>query len=170
MPRLRGRREERAHLSYGRGEDSVPGDGGGAAATFERPPAFKTPRLFDRMQTGSETARFDPNLVGSAREGSDGDEGLGSLEEEGELPARYDGRRPLRPLHVHVSATGARRLSFSPGTDSRLGHLRPFHTSPLTRPNPLRLGPRSRWIRHVQADARRDLHRLAHPEPHVCLP
>jgi hypothetical protein len=44
MPRLGGRREKRAHLSYGRREGSVPGDGVGAAAMFERPPAFRTPR------------------------------------------------------------------------------------------------------------------------------
>ena len=95
------------------------------------------PRVFsNRMQIGSEAARFDPGLVGSAREGSDGDEGLGSIEEEGELPACYDGRRPLRPLHVHVSATGARRLSLGPRADPRLGHLRQVHAPPLTDPYP----------------------------------
>jgi hypothetical protein len=66
---------------------------------------------------------------------------MGSLEEGGELPSRTHGRGPLRPLQVHVSATGARRLSFSPGTDSRLGHLRPFHTSPLTHPRRLGAAP-----------------------------
>jgi hypothetical protein len=68
------------------------------------------------------------------REGSDGDEGLEFLEAEGELPARAPGRGSLRPLQVHVPATGARRLSLGSGADPRLGHLRPVHTAPLTRP------------------------------------
>jgi len=91
-------------------------------------------------RSASEAARFDPRVVGSAREGSDGDEGLGSLEEEGELPARSPGRGPLRSLQVHVSTTGARRLSLGPRADPRLGHLRQVHAPPLTGPN--RLGSR----------------------------
>ena len=83
-------------------------------------------------RSASEAARFDPRVVGSAREGSDGDEGLGSLEEEGELPARSPGRGPLRSLQVHVSTTGARRLSLGPRVDPRLGHLRQVHAPPLT--------------------------------------
>jgi hypothetical protein len=91
-------------------------------------------------RSASEAARFDPRVVGSAREGSDGDEGLGSLEEEGELPARSPGRGPLRSLQVHVSTTGARRLSLGPRADPRLRHLRQVHAAPLTGPN--RLGSR----------------------------
>ena len=70
-----------------------------------------------------------------------GNEGLGSLEEGSELPASPPGRCPLRPLQVHVSPSGARRLSLGPGADPRLGHLRPVHTSPLSRPNWLRFNP-----------------------------
>jgi hypothetical protein len=83
------------------------------------------------------------------REGSDGDEGVEFLEAEGELPARPPGRGSLRPLQVHVPATGARRLSLSPGSDPRLGHLRPVHTTPLTCPNGLGLGPRSRGFERI---------------------
>jgi hypothetical protein len=45
-----------------------PAMGVGAVATFDRPLAFRTPRLFERTRTGSEAARFDPGVVGSARE------------------------------------------------------------------------------------------------------
>jgi hypothetical protein len=63
------------------------------------------------------------------------------------------GRGPLRPLQVHVSATGARRMSLGPGADPRLGHLRQVHASPLTHPQPARIeepghegsGPAARW-------------------------
>ena len=97
-------------------------------------------------RSASEAARFDPRVVGSAREGSDGDEGLGSLEEEGELPARSPGRGPLRPLQVHVSTTGARRLSLGPRADPRLGHLRQVHSPPLTGPQPAPVEDRSPWL------------------------
>ena len=97
-------------------------------------------------RSASEAARFDPRVVGSAREGSDGDEGLGSLKEEGELPARSPGRGPLRPLQVHVSTTGARRLSLGPRADPRLGHLRQVHSPPLTGPQPAPVEDRSPWL------------------------
>jgi hypothetical protein len=42
--------------------------GVGAGATFERPPAFRIPRLFERTQICSEAAPFEPGVVGSARE------------------------------------------------------------------------------------------------------
>jgi hypothetical protein len=58
---------------------------------------------------------------------------MGSLEEGGELPARPAGGGPLRPLQVHVSPTGAWRLSLGSRADPRLSDLRPVHTSPLTR-------------------------------------
>jgi len=94
--------------------------------------ALHSPR--PSTQICSEAGRFDSRVVGSAREGSDGDEGLGSLEEEGELRARSPGRGPLRSLQVHVSTTGARRLSLGPRADPRLGHLRQVHAPPLTAP------------------------------------
>jgi hypothetical protein len=99
---------------------------GGAEQGLNRPRAFLLGR-----------GRMRP------REGSDGDEGLEFLEAEGELPARPPGRGSLRPLQVHVPTTGARRLSLSPGADSRLSHLRSVHTSPLTRPNGPPIGTRS---------------------------
>ena len=85
-------------------------------------------------RTGSSTPRFsEAGVVGSAREGSDGDEAMGSLEGERELSARTQGRGPLRSLQVHVSTTRAWRLSVGPGADPRLGHLQRVQASPLSR-------------------------------------
>ena len=76
------------------------------------------------MQIGSEAARFDPRVVGSAREGSDGDEGLEFLEAEGELPARPAGRGSLRPLQVHVPTACVGRVQVGQGADPGISHLR----------------------------------------------
>src|SRR5919109_432404 len=65
---------------------------------------------------------------------SDCGEDLGPFEETSALPSRSYLRGALRPLQVHVSAIGARRLSLGQGADPRLGHLRPVDASPLTRP------------------------------------
>jgi hypothetical protein len=58
--------------------------------------------------------------------------GLGTLEGEGELQARAPARGPLRPLQVHVSAPGRRRMPARTWGDHELRDLRrvPGSTSP----------------------------------------
>src|SRR5512132_2441670 len=62
--------------------------------------------------------------VASPREGSDGEKGMGSFEEEGELPARARARGAVRSLHVHVPTARAWRLQVGPGADPGVRHLR----------------------------------------------
>jgi hypothetical protein len=62
--------------------------------------------------------------VASSREGSDGEKGLGSFEEEGELQARARARGAVRSLHVHVPAARAWRLQVGQGADPGVRDLR----------------------------------------------
>jgi hypothetical protein len=68
-------------------------------------------------------------VVRSAWEESDGDDGVGPLEEGRELPACIPGRGPLRPLQVHVPPARTRRLSAGSGADPGLGRLRRVQTA-----------------------------------------
>src|SRR2546426_6101713 len=54
---------------------------------------------------------------------------MGSVEEEGELPARARARGALRSLRVHVPTAGAWRLQVGQGTDPGVRHLRRVHPS-----------------------------------------
>jgi len=67
--------------------------------------------------------------VASSREDSDGDKGLGSFEEAGELQARARARGAVRSLHVHVPTAGAWRLQVGQGADPGVRHLRRVQTS-----------------------------------------
>ena len=84
------------------------------------------------VRPGTAVAKFDDErgilrpagAVASSREGSDGEKGLGSFEEEGELQARTRARGALRSLHVHVPAARVWRLQVGQGADPGLRDLR----------------------------------------------
>jgi hypothetical protein len=62
--------------------------------------------------------------VASPRRGSDGEKGMGSFEEEGELQARARARRAVRSMHVHVPTGRAWRLQVGQRADPGVRHLR----------------------------------------------
>src|SRR2546428_4592047 len=87
--------------------------------------------------------------IASPLEGSNGDKGMGSFEEEGELSAGARARGAVRSLRVHVPTACAWRLQVGQGAHPGVRHVRRVH--PSARLRGLRGRSRRRTIRRLFA-------------------
>jgi hypothetical protein len=77
---------------------------------------------------GRPTSRGPSLARHTGTEGSDGEKGMGSFEEEGELQARARTRDAVRSLRVHVPTARAWRLQVGQRADPGVRHLRRVQT------------------------------------------